>query len=373
MKILRVITRLNVGGPARQCIDLNRELTKRGHECVLVSGPVGRYEGRTLEHEACCTFNADSNACSYLMQYGLRRELGFYDINGFRAIRRLIKDYKPDIVHTHTSKAGFLTRCAALTAKPRPRLVHTFHGNVFSRYFTKSRSRLFRLLEQWLAGKTDAVISISSMQQQELAAYRIPSVVVSLGFDLGRFLRIPALDWNLVNKTKTLRVGIVGRLCEIKNHELFFQFCDELEKAFPDFFVLRVVVGGGERLQELAVRYDSNKVLFTGWQDKMEDIYRYLDLVVCTSKNEGTPVALIEAMASGRLVVSTDVGGVRDLVGKGSRGVLLNGKATAETVRTILNSYAYKLIVERARKYVAAQHSLSRLVDDIEALYAGLY
>jgi len=373
MKILRVITRLNIGGPARQAIDLNRELIKRGHEVKLVTGPCPEHEGgTTMEQEALTTFSCSN--FGYI--FSLQREISLKkDIYAFTALRKVIKNFKPDIVHTHMSKAGFFGRLAALAVRPRPKLVHTFHGHTFHSYFGRVKSWVFLQIERWLAKKTDTIVTISETQFNEIVdRYKIRAkraiVKILLGFDLSEFLEIPEFEY--INGTH-LKIGIVGRVVSVKNHKLFIDFLHQMSDSFC---ISGFILGDGEGTERL-VNYATERgvsLFVVGWKEpeKMSYWYKELDIVVCTSKNEGTPVSLIEAMAAGRLVVSTPVGGVPDLIGK-NRGVLIIDEedlsSTVLTIKQILESGEYKQIIRNAREYVRKQHILSKLVDNMENLY----
>lgn len=387
MKILRTITRLNTGGPAIQAIDLTAELAKLGHSTLLISGLCPKHEDDMWSYYLDKTRGLSVSLAKYRYLPSLKREMNLR--NDYLTLKRLIhiiRREKPDIIHSHMSKAGLLTRVAALWVRIRYgykfKLIYTFHGHVFHSYFGKWKSRLFVWLEWVLARWTDTIVAISPSQKKELVNhYKIASAdkvrVIPLGFNLvSRLLMIAPLWWENTEKA-TLRVGIIGRLTAVKDHELFFDFIEELMR----FFLVKVFIfGDGERksklVQKVAWRGLSSVINFEGWVDYgrvLCDIYERLDLVVLTSKNEGTPVTLIEAMAAGKLVVSTKVGGIEDLVGKDAeRGIYLYRSdigGTARFVHDTLNSGRYKGIVKRAREFARKNYRLDRLVEDIVKLY----
>lgn len=195
MRILRIITRLNIGGPSLQAIDLTREMRRRGHEVRLIAGRSPEHEGIYLEQRAAVELNKH-NPYPFWILPSLQRELDLKkDWSAFRAIRQLIKDWKPDLIHSHMSKAGTLARLARLTIrkKNRPKMVHTFHGLTFEHYFSKPKAFIFRMIEGFLARYTDRLIAISPSQKKELIRYGFPAdkiAVILLGFDLDRFLEI---------------------------------------------------------------------------------------------------------------------------------------------------------------------------------------
>lgn len=390
LRILFIITRLNIGGPAMQVIDLTRELTKRGHSVQVVTGFVPEHEGIILQNKAMYDTPEyiAKNVYPLSMYPQLKRGVNIkLDWFMFKRLREEIKRFKPTVVHTHMAKAGFLGRLAALTVRPRPKLVHTFHGHTFHSYFSKPKSWFFLQLERWLGKHTDTIITLSKEQWKDIVVkYKVGTkdkvVIIPFGLNLNPFLKIPEFRYD---RTKWLTVGIIGRLTQIKNHELFFEFVTALRQVF-DRPVCSYVIGDGERRKEL--EGSNSDSAFFGWipLEAMPEMYKFLDIICCTSKNEGTPVTLVEAMAAGRLVVSTPVGGVVDLIGKSGfsedslwlfdgRGIYLDPsqvKRAAEITRRILEGGEYKNIVKRAREYVKREHSLGKLVDNVEKLYVEL-
>ncbi len=373
MKILRIITRLNIGGPSIQALDLSKELKKRGHDCYMLSGFGSKTEGDM--------WTAYDEYVSVTFTNPLRREINpYWDYYAFRNIRRKIKSFKPDIVHSHQVKAGALARLAVLSMRKaeRPKTVHTYHGHTFHSYWGKTKGFIFRNIERFLNKRTDRIIAISQSQYNDLVyKYEVCSEeqtrIIPLGFDLSELLEIKSFDYNT---HYLLRVGIIGRLNEIKNHELFFDFLEALLKEFGKYRVVGYIIGDGEQRKELFEIAKKRKlpIMMTGWQNKKQIInwYKLLDIVVCTSKNEGTPVSLIEAMAAGRLAVSTPVGGCVDLL-SGMRGLLISDfKRLANDLLEFLEEHRYKYFIQRARQYVKENHQLDRLVDDIENLYEEL-
>ena len=361
MRITRIIARLNTGGPALQVINLHRELKLRGHDCRILAGFVPHNEQRDLENEI-------SEEVDFIPELG--RDIGFCDLKAFNSIRAYLLDFRPDIVHTHTAKAGFLGRLAAMTISPRPKLIHTFHGHVFYGYFGWVKSKLFLEIEKALSKRTDKVISVGHALAEELKRFGIRNLItIPLGFDLSELIKTE------VNFNKIYNIGIVGRLTQIKNHELFFCFMDKLAKKIK---VKAWIIGEGERkkeLQEMVKDYSFPCKFISVPHQKISQVYQLLDIAVCSSKNEGTPVSLIEAMASGCLVISTDVGGVRDLLGSENekRGFILNPEnigATIDEIEMILKKPGdFKDILLKARNYVIENYDLKILVDRIEKLY----
>ena len=396
IKILRIIARLNVGGPAIHVALLSAGLDKSRFETVLACGSLGKGEADMSDY-------ARSMGVEPYIIPELGRELDLFgDLSAFIKIYRLIKIEQPDIIHTHTAKAGTLGRAAGilynLTRPParRAKLIHTFHGHIFNGYFNAVASRFFLLIEQILALFTSRIIAVSASVKKELVARGVCSHakahVIPLGFDLGAFLSLPAASGEPQN------IGIVGRLVPVKDHRLFLEAAALLALNRPHLKFK--VIGDGElkaglidRANELGI---GERVEFLGWQRDLTAVYSGLDIVVLTSLNEGTPVSLIEAMACGRPVVATDVGGVPDLLDErgqrlfekkslspfadllgGQRGILVSSRDPAAFSAALEFLLREKGIRERfasaGREFVKDNFSKERLIKDMEDLYAGLY
>jgi len=402
IRILRIIARLNIGGPAIQAISLTGNLSDDDYQSLLVCGKVGPNEGDM-------SYLADEKDVKPYLLPELGREISFYnDLKCFLHLRRMIKRFSPDIIHTHTAKAGTLGRLAAMSLNffrrntNRIKLVHTFHGHIFHSYFGLVKTFIFTRIERFLSRFTDKIIVISPLQKDDICQkYRIanPEKVrtIPLGFDLSRFtvrhddseeIRRRYLPHDRDN---WLLVGIIGRLAPVKNHRMFLEAVKRLKedrKIDPFRFL---IIGDGE-LKEDLLNYSKrlgiqDSVLFTGWQKDMPSIYGALDIVALTSMNEGTPVTLIEAMAAGKPVVATDVGGVRDLLGVEAtmsdegyglarNGVLVpsgEGDILAKALQYLMvDRKASKTMAMRAREFVLNQFSMERLVKDMKSLYSEL-
>lgn len=381
LKILRIITRLNIGGPAVHAALLTEEFNGNGFETVLIYGAVSKDEGRM-------NYLVKESDSFYLP--ALRRTINpFRDFVAFCRIFGYVLKYRPDIVHTHTAKAGTLGRIAAILAGV-PVKVHTFHGNIFYGYFNRFATAFFVLAEKILANFTNAVIAISKTQKREVTEkYRITRKekcrIVRLGFDLRPFLKESAgkgflrRKFNL-NKDDIL-IGIIGRLTAVKNHRMFIDAARYLlEKARPDDAgrIRFVIIGGGELRGELLRHAEglvcAKKIFFTGWIKEMPDVYDDLDIITLTSVNEGTPVSLIEAMASMRPVIATDVGGVKDAVGR--VGILVKKgdyKSMADEMLGLVRSADKRLeLGKRGREFAKSTYSKERLISDLKMLYNNL-
>ena len=384
--VLRVITRLNIGGPAIQATALSPALQPLGFDVTLVHGSLGRGEGDM----------------SYLLSPGSRtifipelsREIRpWTDIRALAALYRLMRREQPLIVHTHMAKAGSLGRLAAILYNltrgrdQRARIVHTYHGHVLDGYFGGLKTRLIIALERLLARGSDALIAIAPEVRDELlGAYRIGVAgqyqLIPLGFDLHSFANLNDSARTAARRELQIPAGVpvittVGRLTAIKDHAKLLAIGRQIADRMPDVVIL--IVGDGELRPQLearaaALRLNSN-VRFLGWRRDLATIYAATDVFALTSRNEGTPVALIEAMASGVPGVSTNVGGVATVIADSSMGVVVpldDDAAFVDGVTRLLTANERAAIAARARAHVLARFDVRRLVDDIARLYRQL-
>ena len=370
-RLLRVITRLNIGGPARQAIYLTKSLASEFNTRLLV--------GHLATGEALL----DSNGISY-NQVSLVREINFLmDSRALLEISAHIHSFKPDIIHTHMAKAGFLTRVAAKTTKRKPAMIHTYHGHVLEGYFSPRRQQVFIALERKLANITDVLVAVSEEIKLELLELNIGHPeqyrVIPVGLDLSPFLKIKEYSGKLRTQigidSDTPLLGTVGRLTQIKDHKTMIAAMQFLKG------VHLAIIGDGELRSELEFFTSQlnlqSRVHFLGWKIvDLADLVSDFDVAVLTSKNEGTPLALIEALASGKPGVATDVGGVRSVLQDNFSGFLVpteDPKILADKITILLNS---KSLRERfgnnGRTYVAKHFSQERLASDIKALYKEL-
>ena len=408
MKVIRIIARLNVGGPARHVVWLAGGLKEC--ETLLVAGTVPEGE------DDMSYFAAEAGIRPHFIPE-MSREISIKDAVTIWKLYRLFRRERPDIVHTHTAKAGTVGRVAgfcyrwltpaALIGRPRRcRFVHTYHGHIFHSYYGALKTRIFLAIEKILARTaTDRIITISPQQFREIherfgVGRAEQFAVVPLGLDTSVFARwqerrAPARD-ELSASAHDKLVGIVGRLTEIKNHELFLKAVahykgahkTESEKGRVRF----IIIGDGQlrrALEEQAAALGIlEDVTFTGTRNDPENFYPALDIVVLSSKNEGTPLTLIEAMANSRACVATAVGGVVDLFGKEreenrgkaytvcERGLLVRaGDAEGLSnaiARLVEDEELRRELGQRGLEFVTRNYSKERLLADIENLYKEL-
>ena len=440
MKIVRVIARLNVGGPAKHVVWLTQGLQGPECESLLVAGTVPPGEDDM-------GYFAAEQGVAPLFVPEMSREISLKDALTVVKLYKLFRREQPDIIHTHTAKAGTVGRVAgfgyrwltpnALRGRPRAcRFVHTYHGHIFHSYYGPLTTRIFVLIEKALARLiTDRIVVISEQQRREIneefgVGRARQFSVIPLGLDLSVFAnwlrRGRSFRDELGLTADDLLVGIVGRLTAIKNHELFLhaaaQFKNDLAAASqksPNGRVRFLIIGDGslrgaleQQARALGLEED---VIFTGSRRDLENVYPALDIVALTSRNEGTPLTLIEAMANARPVISTAVGGVVDLLGSpvatstarggpppvrtgsGSDRVPLPDPASpkenqpfqicargisvppddasafaAALARLAADANLRRETGERGLQFVTAQYSKERLLGDLRNLYAEL-
>jgi glycosyltransferase involved in cell wall biosynthesis len=378
LRVLRVFSRLNIGGPSVHVILLSAGLRPLGYETRLVVGRESPREGNML------ALAAEKNVVCEAMA-GLGREIApLSDLRALVGLHRLMRAWRPAIVHTHTAKAGVLGRLAARSAGV-PTVVHTYHGHVLRGYFSPAKTALFRQLETRLAHAADALVAVSESVKQDLVALGIAPAekvrVIPLGLDLSHLaadLPRGALRREAGIPDASPLVGMVGRLVPIKDVPTFLRAARIVRETRPE--ARFALVGDGEErpaLESLCRELDlDGKVTFFGWRRDLAAVYGDLDVVVNASRNEGTPVALIEALAAAKPVVATRVGGTPDLLGEGERGRLVppaEPEALARAVlETLEESEAARRRAQAGREHVLARHSSDRLVRDVDALYREL-
>lgn len=380
-RVLRIIGRLNIGGPAIHTVLLTQRLDPGRYETSLITGVEGPNEGSMR-------YLAEERGVQLRILPEMSRELSFRDdLVALFKLMALMRREKPDIIHTHTAKAGTLGRAAALLALPgrRKRLYHTFHGHVFSGYFGPRKTRFFIRIEQILARYTDRLIAVSDHTRQDLIAYKIAPpekiAVIPLGLELDSFADCARhrgeLRRELCLPPEAVLIGVVARLVAIKAIPDFLEAARSVASRCPNAVFL--IVGDGEMRPELEAQARAlgltSRVRFLGFRKDLPRIYADLDVVVLSSRNEGLPVSLIEAMASGCIVVSTAVGGVPDLIQDNETGFLAppqNPGALAATIeRALCERGRWPEIAERAQSSALRRFHIQRLVADIEALYEG--
>ncbi|HEX2617709.1 MAG TPA: glycosyltransferase [Flavobacteriales bacterium] len=404
-RVLRIINRFNLGGPTHNAAYLTRYLPA-DYETLLVGGAQEASEegsGHILT----------SVGVKPLVLPEMQREVApWRDRSAYRRIKQLIKEFKPDIVHTHAAKAGAVGRMAASDLGVKA-IVHTFHGHVFHSYFGQLRTVMYKNIERFLAKRSHGIVAISDKQKSELVdEHRICAAekvsVIPLGFDLSKFQEEQARKRALFRRVYGLdddeiAVGIVGRLVPVKNHDLFLNALKEVRERTGKK-VRAFVVGDGEereRLEDLTRTLGLSQVqgpyfnghgfghgvnghpmteradvTFTSWIKEIDIVNAGLDVVALTSLNEGTPVSLIEAQAANKPVVSTKVGGIENVVLEG-RTALLSAPEdaaglSANLLRVVEDDALRGRMAHDGWEHVRQRYHYTRLVADTTALYERL-
>ena len=400
IKILRMIARLNVGGPAIHVYLLTKGIDPDRFQPILVTGKISPQEGDM-------SYLFDSLDEKPIIIPELQREINFaLDLKALARIFKILRHEKPDVVHTHTAKAGTSARLAAmaynLVSDKKVKLVHTFHGHVFEGYFSRKKSLMFIWIERLLARGTDVIIAISETQKKALTdKYRIAPAdkieIIPLGFDLKSFLHCSAFKGQFRQRLgiedHVVLIGIIGRMVPIKHHMMFFKAARIFVEENPGIQVKFIVVGDGELRDELESYCQKSGlagyVHFCGWMKDLPPAYADLNILALTSINEGTPVSIIESMASSVPVIATDVGGVLDLLGAEDgrhpsdgfriceRGILCrknDAKGLANGLKYLIGNHTRENQerLTRARLFVEERFSQGRLLNDIESLYLNL-
>lgn len=404
MKIVRIIARLNVGGPARHVVWLTQKLRVPEFESILIAGTVP-------EGEEDMSYFAAENGVEPIYITELSRELSPKDIVSLVKIYREIVRQKPDIIHTHTAKAGTVGRVAAffykwltpgtLIGRPRNvKVVHTFHGHVFHSYYGAAKTRAFITIERLLARfATDRIVVITPQQFTEIheefhIGRRGQFSVIPLGIDLEHYKNSGEKRNLLRNEVGAADdefiVGFTGRLTEIKNISLLLEVAAIYRDCGETPLVRFVIIGDGNLRKELEIQAAdiglSGAVTFLGNRDNVADLLPGMDLMALTSKNEGTPLSLIEAMAAGVPFISTAVGGVVDLAGETverhdgfricKRGAVVDDLEPENFFRCLIYLLKNEQLRERLKRdgaaFAVSKYSVDRLTDDVASLYAEM-
>ena len=383
IKVLRIINRFNIGGPTFNATFLSRFLSD-DFETLLVGGLPEEDESDSLHI-------LDEYGIKPILIPEMKRTPNFKsDRAAYKRIKQIIEEFQPDIVHTHAAKAGALGRRAAFACKV-PIVVHTFHGHVFHSYFGKIKTSIYKLIEKRLAKKSTGIIAISEIQKNELSkVHRIVKndkvKVIPLGFDLSKFRRTNDEDRQLTRlklelSEETIAIAIVGRLAAIKDHSFFLDVAERvltLTAKKVHFFI----VGDGSEREAIEKRVNSinehhdSVITMTSWIIDIATFNKGMDIMCLTSKNEGTPVSLIEAQASGIPLVTTDVGGVRDVVKDGETGFIVPLDRIDLFVDKMLilieDEKKRKIMSQNGWSFVEQKFHYERLVRDMENYYWDL-
>ncbi|HEX2532481.1 MAG TPA: glycosyltransferase, partial [Chitinophagaceae bacterium] len=387
-RILRIHNRLAVGGPVLNATYLTKYLAPEFETLLVV--------GEKEDHERSAEYLVDHLGIEYVTVAGMGRSINpASDYGAYRNLLKLIRDFRPDIVHTHAAKPGALGRLAAAAAGV-PVIVHTFHGHVFHSYFNTLKTNFFIRTERMLARKSTAIVAISDQQKKELVQdFRIAPEnkfrVIRLGLDLDKFgqdqeAKRACFRQEFGLADDEIAIGIIGRLVPVKNHYLFLKgLAHVLQNSRRK--VKAFIIGDGETRTDLenmatqsGIRFTGENdpwhphpLVFTSWRSDVDSINAGLDIVALTSFNEGTPVSLIEAQAANKPIVSTRVGGISDIVVEGETALLADVQDGETFCRHLLSLVEDDALRTRlgagSREQVMERFSYQRLVKEMGALY----
>jgi glycosyltransferase involved in cell wall biosynthesis len=369
IKVMRIIARMNVGGPAVQVSGLMRGLSATDFDHRLYTGYCAEDEADYIKEQA-----PDVQA---IQLDGLGRKVN--PRADFLILFQLIKEirtFKPDVIHTHTAKAGVIGRLASILSLHPSKRVHTFHGHLLSGYFNPLITNLVILIEKTLALKTNILVSVGEKVRDELLAkkigkfskYRIfpPGLALKELVDRESALKILGLESNF------LYISFIGRVTQIKRPDRFLDMVEIIAKQSTNIKFL--VAGGGDLLDECmkSAKQRSLPVVFLGWRSDIENILSASDIVVLTSDNEGTPISLIQAGLAGKPTVSTNVGSVKEIVLDGKTGFVtdLTADSLAKSITSLINDEVVrKNFGVAAKAHTHMNYGVERLVKDHSLLY----
>lgn len=385
-----VLNRLSIGGPAVNTLAIAHQLS-RDFEILLLAGePLPQEESAAYLLQQYKGFRVE-------ILPSIRRAIQpVQDLKAFFQLKQKVRSFQPQIIHTHGSKPGVLARLAAIQCKV-PVIAHTYHGHVFHSYFNRFITSFILKAERWLAKRSTFLIAINRQLMNDLVeVYRIAPAgkivlnrlgleAVAMHDDTGAGRKQFREAYGLT--AQTVAIGIVGRLVPIKNHQLFISLIEYLLHASAVKWPIRFfIVGDGEErarlealLQQKQIafttdnenRNDQAPVVFTSWRTDMDVVYAGLDLVVLTSLNEGTPVSVMEAMAAGKPVLSSRVGGIAELFGANENGCFFETEdqffQLAEHL--IQNPEFRHSLGSRARSYAQEHLSLQQQSNGLKSIY----
>jgi glycosyltransferase involved in cell wall biosynthesis len=388
-RVLRIINRFNIGGPTYNAAYLTKYLSN-DFETLLVAGEKD-------ETEDSSQFILHELGLKPIIIPEMKREINLKnDRIAYQKIKEIIADFKPDIVHTHASKAGALGRLAAYKMKV-PVILHTFHGHVFHSYFGKVKTTIYKTIERNLARKSTKIIAISAIQKKELSiihniAKPNKIEVIPLGFDLNKFKENQKEKRNSFRQKwliedDEIAIGIIGRLVPIKNHHFFLNVVKSISELATKK-VRFIIIGDGELrgelenyCKQLKIDFTTEKntrnalLTFTSWITDIDVALAGLDIVALTSKNEGTPVSLIEAQAAGKPIVTANVGGIGNIVIPNETALLSNindEQLFTENMLSLIEDDKKRIAFSQKGSHVFKHFHYERLVIDMEKLYFQL-
>jgi glycosyltransferase involved in cell wall biosynthesis len=391
-RVLRILNRLIIGGPTYNASYLTKYMAEEYETLLLVGG--------SEPHEQEATHVTDRLGLKPKVVEEMKKPLNpIEDFKAYWRIRKIIRDFKPDIVHTHVNKPGVVGRLAAFHENV-PVVVHTVHGHYYHGYFGKAKTRFLMGIDKYLASKSDGIIAISEQQKHDLGSvYHLCDPkkieVIPLGLDLdvfkqGQDLKRQTFRQRYGIADDELAIGIIGRIVPIKNHALFVDAIARVRDEATGKKLRFVIVGDGDIREDIQKRLAAARIsaaympdgpcteeaILTSWIKNVDGVLAGLDIVALTSNNEGTPVSMIEAQAAGRPVVTTNVGGVTDVVVEGETGLIVPpgdvAAFAAALLQLVQNESQRQTFGRRGMVFAQDRFSYRRLVTDMDRYYKQL-
>ena len=369
VKVLRIIARMNVGGPAVQISNLMRGLDPKIFDQKLITGYCEQNEIDYLE------LNAPEIPCTRIKGFGRRVSLK-EDLLAFFYLAREIKKFKPDYIHTHTAKAGVLGRTAAILVFSPAKLIHTFHGHLLHGYFSPFKTKLVVLIEKLLATRSTTLVSVGEQVRDDLLAAGVGRQdqfrIIPPGVYLGAIPKSHLIRTSLDIPESSTVITFLGRITKVKRPDRFAQVALQISKQTPNINFLIVGSGELEEILKSELSTISSKVKFLGWRNDIENILEATDIMLLTSDNEGTPVSAIQAGMAGIPTVSTNVGSVSKIIEDGVSGILtsLNPSEIVEQLQKLIRDTKLRQTLgERAKLDITEHFSVSQLIKKHEEIY----
>ena len=369
VKVLRIIARMNVGGPAVQISNLMRGLDPKIFDQKLITGYCEQNEIDYLE------LNAPEIPCTRIKGFGRRVSLK-EDLLAFFYLAREIKKFKPDYIHTHTAKAGVLGRTAAILVFSPAKLIHTFHGHLLHGYFSPFKTKLVVLIEKLLATRSTTLVSVGEQVRDDLLAAGVGGKdqfrIIPPGVYLGAIPKSHLIRTSLDIPESSTVITFLGRITKVKRPDRFAQVALQISKQTPNIYFLIVGSGEHEEILKSELSTISSKVKFLGWRNDIENILEATDIMLLTSDNEGTPVSAIQAGMAGIPTVSTNVGSVSKIIEDGVSGILtsLNPSEIVEQLQKLIRDTKLRQTLgERAKLDITEHFSVSQLIKKHEEIY----
>lgn len=389
IKVVHIITRFDKGGSAENTLLTVLGLNKEKYSILLIKG--SSLESEMSDEESLAVSESlkiaeENNIKVINLPFLVRKIAPLTDLRALFTLFKILRKERPDIVHTHTSKAGFLGRFASFLARV-PIIIHTPHGHVFHSYFGPTLTKIFVIAEKISSLITDKIITLTNRERDEHIERRIAPlnkfITIHSGVDLDRFMN---LNINIKKKKKELNIpqdycviGTVGRLVPIKGHKYLVSAAEMIIKEFPK--TVFIFVGDGflkpilERHSEaLGIR---KNIIFTGWRKDVPEILYLFDILVFPSLNEGMGRVMVEGMSLGKPIVASNVGGIRDLIEDGKNGILVPPRDSNALRKAISRLIRNKKLAEGLGKIgkmeVYPGFDASTMVKKIDDLYESLF